>query len=95
MNVDPIAGPILGGLLLGLSVLFGGYIVIRLIRRSRARKRRLNDPELAKNAKEGHQVGAAPTVTNSLEKEKPVESPENKSVEEPPDGQPTEEETTA
>lgn len=82
MAIDPITGPILGGVLLGLIVLFGGTIIIRLIRRARARKRRQNDPELAKNAKEGHQVGVAAVAKNDSEKQHEPQQQQGEAVSE-------------
>jgi len=58
MSIDPNTGPILGGILLGIIVLFGSIIVIRLIRRKLGLKRQETDPELAKKAGETVQVGA-------------------------------------
>jgi len=65
MSVDPKTGPILGGVLLGLVVLFGGIIVIRLIRRKLGLKREETDPELAKKAAETVQVGAPREAASS------------------------------
>jgi hypothetical protein len=65
MSVEPNTGPILGGVLLGLVVLFGTIIVVRLIRRRLGQKHKETDPELAKKADETVQLGAPREAASS------------------------------
>lgn len=51
--MQPPTGPIIGGIFLGVIVLYAAFLLTRLYLQRRDRKRRLNDPELARRAAEG------------------------------------------
>jgi len=88
MSIAPNTGPILGGVLLGLIVLSGSIIVIRLIRRRLGLNRQETDPELAKKASEVVQVGvpregASSTSVNGDERVVDEASPNSQEGEKP------------
>jgi len=53
------AGPIAGGIFLGVIALYAAFLLTRLYLRRRDRERRLNDPELAQRAMEGKTLAAS------------------------------------
>jgi hypothetical protein len=86
MSVDPKTGPILGGVLLGLAVLFGSIIVVRFIRRRLGQKHKETDPELAKKAGETIQVGASREGASSASVNRDDRTEDERSPD-PPEGE--------